>query len=89
VGFSASQILAKPRTTQYLDVMAAEAYNMIYSGTMFHVVTYGDYPPQVRYLVDSRSKQQGLPKSRLPYFTEEQKKILAGTQQVKVNGKNN
>lgn len=39
----------------------------------------GDYSPNMRQIVDSKTQKQGYNVSRLPYFTEEEKHTIKGT----------
>lgn len=39
----------------------------------------GDYPAMLKSQISAKSKQQGFPTSRLPEFTEEEKKMVQGT----------
>ena len=41
----------------------------------------GDYPQIMRSTIDERSMEQGLPRSRLPHFTPEDKTIVQGKKQ--------
>ncbi|KAJ8733390.1 hypothetical protein PYW08_001688 [Mythimna loreyi] len=63
------------------DVVAAEDYLQmhlaIYSHPIFSDV--GDYPNFVRERVNNMSRQQGFPRSRLPYFTDEEVQALQGS----------
>lgn len=43
------------------------------------IFTDGDYPEVVKSQIASMSKKQGYPSSRLPKFTEEEKKMIKGT----------
>ena len=78
VGFSAVVMPAAPASTAYLDVYASEMFNLLFIGTTLHAITFGDYPDIIRNLVDESSRRQNLTTSRLPYFTEEEKKDLVG-----------
>lgn len=42
----------------------------------------GDYPDVMKWMVGNKSELQGLPKSRLPAFTEEEKAYIRGTADV-------
>ncbi|XP_023665732.2 lactase/phlorizin hydrolase [Paramormyrops kingsleyae] len=42
----------------------------------------GDYPDAMKWIVGNKSELQGLPKSRLPAFTEEEKAYIRGTADV-------
>ncbi|KAJ1531386.1 hypothetical protein ONE63_000067 [Megalurothrips usitatus] len=76
VGCSAMLWPTVPATTNSEDMEAAEAFIEMYTGTVLHPLIYGEYPPVTRYLVDKRSKELGLPESRLPHFTQEEKAQL-------------
>ncbi|XP_052125201.1 myrosinase 1-like [Frankliniella occidentalis] len=87
VGISVVVWPSSPKTTQSEDVMASEIFNQLYVGTLIHPVIFGDYPPVLRYLVDKADAENGLSESRLPAFTPEEKKLLAGgvTDYIAVN----
>lgn len=38
----------------------------------------GEYPPIMRFQINQKSAEMGLKESRLPYFTEEEKKMVKG-----------
>lgn len=67
-----------PATTNIEDVLATDQFNQLLAGTYLHPIVYGDYSPTVKFLVDARTAELGLNKSRLPEFTSEQKTMLAG-----------
>lgn len=39
----------------------------------------GDYPAVMRERIDTNSKNEGRPRSRLPVFTENEKNLIKGT----------
>lgn len=45
---------------------------------MMHPLTKGDYPPEYRRIIDTRSKNEGRRISRLPRFTEEEVELIKG-----------
>ncbi|CAK8677798.1 unnamed protein product [Clavelina lepadiformis] len=62
------------------DKDAADFYLQCTLGWFAHpVYVDGDYPPKMKEAIARKSKEQGLEKSRLPTFTEEEKKIIKGT----------
>ncbi|KAK3911827.1 Myrosinase 1, partial [Frankliniella fusca] len=63
------------------DVAAAERYQQFQLGWFAHPVYSkdGDYPPIMRQFVDNASKSQGLARSRLPAFTEDEIKEIRGS----------
>lgn len=67
-----------PASTRYEDVLAADAFQQLFSGTVAHPLVFGDYSPATRYLVDRRSEELGLSESRLPHWTPKEKEQLAG-----------
>lgn len=42
----------------------------------------GDYPELVRKIVDQNSKTEGRKRSRLPYFTKEERKAIRGKDEI-------
>ncbi|XP_052130298.1 myrosinase 1-like [Frankliniella occidentalis] len=78
VGISVLMWPATPNTQDYKDSIAADIFNNLFSGTAVDPVVHGDYPPLSRYLIDKRSNEMGLQRSRLPHFTSEEKTLLAG-----------
>lgn len=67
-----------PATTNIEDVMAADQFHQLLAGTFLHPVIFGDYSPTTKYLVDARTAELGLDKSRLPEFTSAEKDMLKG-----------
>ncbi|XP_044159167.1 lactase-phlorizin hydrolase-like [Bufo gargarizans] len=72
---------AEPRNPyKQEDIDAARRYMMFYGGWFANpIFNNGDYNEIMKSRVWERSLAQGLPKSRLPEFTEEQKKRIKGT----------
>ncbi|EDO47612.1 predicted protein, partial [Nematostella vectensis] len=70
---------AEPLTDSQADKEAADRYMQFYVGH-FAVPIYvsGDYPEIMKTLIANKSTAVGIP-SRLPEFTEEQKKMIKGT----------
>ncbi|PZC74787.1 hypothetical protein B5X24_HaOG207160 [Helicoverpa armigera] len=68
-------------TTSAEDQAAAETARQFNLGWFAHPIfsESGDYPPIMRKLVDANSKRQGFPRSRLPYFTPQEVKMLKGS----------
>ncbi|XP_034238644.1 myrosinase 1-like [Thrips palmi] len=67
---------ASPQSDKYEDTLAANLFNEVFAGTAIDPLIHGEYPASTRYLVDKRSKEQGLPESRLPHFTAAEKDLL-------------
>ncbi|XP_069838750.1 lactase/phlorizin hydrolase-like [Dendropsophus ebraccatus] len=72
---------AEPRNpNKQEDVDAARRYLAFYGGWFAHpIFNNGDYNEIMKSRVKERSLAQGLTKSRLPEFTEEEKKRIKGT----------
>ncbi|KAG8550714.1 hypothetical protein GDO81_022542 [Engystomops pustulosus] len=72
---------AEPRNPyKQEDIEAARRYMMFYGGWFAHpIFNNGDYNEIMKSRVLERSLAQGLTKSRLPEFTEEEKKRIKGT----------
>ncbi|KAH9642034.1 hypothetical protein HF086_008721 [Spodoptera exigua] len=63
------------------DVEAAENYLQMHLGIYAHPIfsDFGDYPSFVRERVNNMSSLQGFSRSRLPYFSDEEIKMLRGS----------
>ncbi|XP_015368597.1 PREDICTED: myrosinase 1-like, partial [Diuraphis noxia] len=61
------------------DINTAERANQFERGLFSHPVYKGDYPPIMRKWVDTKSKEEGIPWSKLPTFTEDEIKLIKGT----------
>jgi len=81
VGITLNCDMMIPLTDKEEDIEAAERgmqfelgwfASPIYSST-------GDYPSVMREIIDRKSKEQGLPESLLPYFTEEEIQEIKGS----------
>ncbi|XP_052130811.1 myrosinase 1-like [Frankliniella occidentalis] len=70
---------ARPNSTRYEDVAAARRYNLFTLGTTFGPLVTGQYPDEVRNVVDEASRLEGRATSRLPVFTPEQSALVNGT----------
>ncbi|XP_077129154.1 lactase/phlorizin hydrolase-like [Ranitomeya variabilis] len=72
---------AEPRNPyKQEDIDAARRYVMFYGGWFAHpIFNNGDYNEIMKSRILERSLAQGLAKSRLPEFTEEEKKRIKGT----------
>lgn len=44
------------------------------------ILLNGDYPQVMKNQVDKKSREQGLEKSRLPKFTDDEKRVIQGAQ---------
>ncbi|XP_041468729.1 lactase-phlorizin hydrolase-like [Lytechinus variegatus] len=63
-----------------VDVAAADRYMQFTAGWFAHpILINGDYPDVMKWQVGNKSMEQGLSKSRLPEFTEEEKQYIKGT----------
>ena len=58
------------------DVKQAEKYQQFQLGAWANPAFKGDFPKVFKDAVDTRSQQQGFDQSRLPAFTDEEKKVL-------------
>ncbi|XP_061648558.1 lactase/phlorizin hydrolase-like isoform X2 [Phyllopteryx taeniolatus] len=61
------------------DVDAARRVVQFYIGWFAHPVFKGDYSDMMKTIIQKRSLEAGLPKSRLPEFTAEEVKRIKGT----------
>ncbi|XP_075140642.1 lactase/phlorizin hydrolase [Leptodactylus fuscus] len=69
--------------TEPRDVEAADRYLQFTLGWFAHpIFKNGDYPEVMKWQVDNKSELQGLPSSRLPTFTDEEKAYIQGTADV-------
>ena len=76
VGIGMVTFFARPNSTDYDDVAAANRFNLFDMGVLLHPLVFGDYPAAVRQIVDAKSTPSTP--SLLPKFSEEDKKGLAG-----------
>lgn len=61
------------------DKEAAETYNQFFLGWFANpIFGNGDYPDIMKWQIGNKSLERGLSKSRLPEFTEDEKKLLKG-----------
>ncbi|XP_073245033.1 cytosolic beta-glucosidase-like [Porites lutea] len=68
----------EPKTNKEEDIKAADRGMQWFLGWMAHPVFIGDYPEVMKTRILKKSNAKGIP-SRLPAFTEEQKRSLKGT----------
>ncbi|KAL4223031.1 hypothetical protein ACF0H5_016509 [Mactra antiquata] len=69
----------EPATTGAMDRYAAERALQFKLGWFANpIYGNGDYPAEMKHSVAKKSRDQGLSKSRLPEFTEEEKKMNKG-----------
>jgi len=62
------------------DQVAAELYLQSTLGWFAHpIFVDGDYPKQMKDLIQKKSKEMGLKESRLPTFSDEEKLLIKGT----------
>lgn len=75
--------------TSLSDIMATEVYNQFGLGWFAEpIFGSGDYPDVMRWQVGNKSLEQGYSESRLPEFTDVEKKMLKGMEPVNVFVKN-
>lgn len=79
IGLTNISFAPRPNSTSYDDVAAARRYNQFTLGTTFGPVVSGRYPAEVRRGVDEASRREGLPRSRLPDFSQQQSDMIRGT----------
>ncbi|KAK3933249.1 Myrosinase 1 [Frankliniella fusca] len=79
IGAAALTLWGRPNSTAWDDIHAADRLNVFGLGSIYSPLVYGDYPPEVRERIDRHSREEGLPESKLPSFSEEEKRIIAGT----------
>ncbi|KAK3789616.1 hypothetical protein RRG08_050060 [Elysia crispata] len=81
LGISINQGWAEPLDGHSAsDVEAAERSISFYGGWFGHpIFVDGDYPPVMKQRVADRSREQNLKESRLPSFTQAEKKLIKGT----------
>lgn len=79
IGLTAETFFASPLDNKYENIAAAERYNLFELGIQFDPIIYGDYPEVVKKYVKAASLAEGRTESRLPNFTEEEKKLLKGS----------
>ena len=69
----------EPKTNSEEDILASERAEQFKMGWFAHpIFKTGDYPPMMKERVLAKSIQQGLPKSRLPEFTAQEKDEIKG-----------
>ena len=65
--------------TSLSDIDAAETYNQFVHGWFANpIFGNGDYPDVMKWQIGNKSLEEGLDRSRLPEFTEEEKLMLKG-----------
>ncbi|VEN38780.1 unnamed protein product, partial [Callosobruchus maculatus] len=79
VGFVIDSDWWEPSSNKTEDLAAAEMARQFVWGTFINPLINGDHSSIVKEQIASRSKRQGYKRSRLPEFTEAQKKYLKGT----------
>ncbi|KAK3933179.1 Lactase-like protein [Frankliniella fusca] len=67
---------ASPVDDKSENIAAAERYNLFELGIQFDPIIYGDYPEVVKEYVLAESLAEGRKKSRLPNFTDDEKRQL-------------
>ncbi|KAK3907331.1 Putative beta-glucosidase 5 [Frankliniella fusca] len=73
VGMGALTFFARPNSTKWDDILAAERANMFDIGLIMHPLVFGDYPDVVKETLTSAGKLDYL-----ATFTDAQKKDIAG-----------
>ncbi|KAK3929370.1 Beta-glucosidase 40, partial [Frankliniella fusca] len=73
VGMGALTFFARPNSTKWDDILAAERANLFEMGLILHPLVFGDYPDVVKETLTRAGKQDYL-----PTFTDAQKKDIAG-----------
>ncbi|XP_049837166.1 myrosinase 1-like [Schistocerca gregaria] len=81
VGMTFSSSQYEPYTNSTEDIEATERQRQFKVGIFAHPIysQEGDYPVVVRERVDNNSKAEGLPRSRLPKFTQEEIEYIRGS----------
>ncbi|XP_055890718.1 lactase/phlorizin hydrolase-like isoform X2 [Biomphalaria glabrata] len=81
VGISINQEWPEPKDALSLaDVKTSERGINFYLGWFAHpIFVNGDYPELMKQRVREKSALQGLPQSRLPEFTDDEKKLINGS----------
>lgn len=75
--------------TSLSDIMATDVYNQFGLGWFAEpIFGSGDYPDVMRWQVGNKSLEQGYSESRLPEFTDDEKKMLKGKEPIKALVKN-
>ncbi|KAJ8351664.1 hypothetical protein SKAU_G00231400 [Synaphobranchus kaupii] len=65
------------------EVIAADRAMQFQLGWFAHpIFKNGDYPDAMKWMVGNKSELQGLPQSRLPVFTEQEKAYIRGTADI-------
>ncbi|XP_047004523.1 myrosinase 1-like [Schistocerca americana] len=81
VGMTFSSLHYEPYTNSTEDIEATERQRQFKLGIFAHPIysQEGDYPAVVRERVDNNSKAEGLARSRLPKFTQEEIEYIRGS----------
>ncbi|KAJ8416700.1 hypothetical protein AAFF_G00325780 [Aldrovandia affinis] len=65
------------------EVVAADRAMQFQLGWFAHpIFKNGDYPDAMKWMVGNKSELQGMPESRLPVFTEQEKAYIQGTADI-------
>ncbi|XP_046330265.2 lactase-phlorizin hydrolase-like [Haliotis rufescens] len=78
VGMTIDTEWKEAKTDSQADIDAAKLVMEFRLGWFANPIVFGDYPAIMRKTVDYKSKQQGFSKSRLPMFTDDEKKRNKG-----------
>ncbi|XP_070577051.1 cytosolic beta-glucosidase-like [Ptychodera flava] len=80
IGISLNCDWAEPSRSGGVDAEASERMLQFFIGWFAHpIFVNGDYPETMKSRIAEKSKMQGYKYSRLPTFTEEEQKLIAGT----------
>lgn len=79
IGITIDSVFGAPKTNSDSDKQAAADYMDFQYGWFAHPILSGNYPAKMIAKIADLSKQQGLEKSRLPEFTQEEIKMINGS----------
>ena len=80
IGITLSHVNGIPKDpTSLADIEAAERFNQFSLGWWANpIFGTGDYPDIMKWQIGNKSIEQGINKSRLPTFTDEEKTLIKG-----------
>lgn len=76
LGLALNVFGSEPKTNSDADKNAAKRSLLFEIDALLHPLVKGDYPPQLREIIDTNSKLEGRTHSRLPTFTQEEINII-------------
>lgn len=79
IGMALSSTWYEPDTNSTEDIDAAKRAFNFTIGWLTEPMFNGDYPEVMKRMIEKRSLKDGFYRSRLPVFTEQQKRKLKGT----------